>query len=148
MTVRSVTHSDIPSLGVIAEAAGLFPAEYLPEMIQPSFDGGEDRWLVADRAGAPAGFAFARPEAMTDRVWNILALGVAPEARREGLAKALLKAMEATLDARLIIIETTQLPEQAAARAIYAGAGYEEEGRIRDFFADGEDKVIFRKVLS
>ena len=29
----------------------------------------------------------------------------------------------------------------------YSKEGYEKEGQVRDFYADGEDKVIFRKVL-
>ena len=147
MSIRPATAQDSDTLGQIAEAAGLFPAAYLPDMIAPALGGAPDTWLVAEN-DTPAGFAFARPEEMTDRVWNILALATAPEQRGKGHAKALLTAMETTLDARMIIIETTQLPDQDAARALYATSGYEEEGRVRDFYSAGEDKVIFRKVLA
>ncbi|MEL6205631.1 MAG: GNAT family N-acetyltransferase [Pseudomonadota bacterium] len=148
MTVRPARPEDIPHLGAIAEAAGLFPADMLADMIAPAFAEAPDLWLVADHEGAPAGLAFIRPEEMTDRVWNLLALGVAPAAQGHGLASGLLAGVEERLDARMIVIETTQLPEQAAARALYARHGYEEEGRVRDFYAEGEDKVIYRKVLA
>ncbi|MDJ0631215.1 MAG: GNAT family N-acetyltransferase [Rhodobacter sp.] len=148
MSIRDARATDIEALGRIAETAGLFPAEYLADMIRPALEGAADIWLVAEIDGVPAGFAFARPEEMTDRVWNLLALGVAPATQGKGLAGRLVAAIEARLDARMIIVETTQLPEQAAARALYAKAGYEEEGRVRDFYSEGEDKVIFRKVLS
>ena len=147
MTIRSALKSDIPHLGAIAEAAGLFPAEYLPDMIAPAMNGGDDLWLVAEENATPVGLAFARPEELTDRVWNLLAIGVSPDARGSGMATALLHGVEQRLDARMIVIETTQLPEQAPARAFYTKEGYEKEGQVRDFYADGEDKVIFRKVL-
>ena len=148
MTVRPARATDIPALGDIAEAAGLFPAAYLPDMIAPALNGGPDTWLVADLEDAPKGFAFARPEEMTDRVWNILALGVAPDAQGAGLATSLLHATEAQLDARMIIIETTQLPEQAAARAFYTKEGYAEVARVPDYYGEGEDKIIFQKVMA
>ncbi len=147
MTIRAALQADVPLLGAIAEAAGLFPAEFLPDMIAPAMNGGDDLWLVAEENSTPVGLAFARPEELTDRVWNLLAIGVSPDARGSGIATALLHGVEQQLDARMIVIETTQLPEQAAARAFYAKEGYENEGQVRDFYAKGEDKVIFRKVL-
>lgn len=148
MTVRPPHPEDVPVLGKIAERTGLFPADMLPNLIAPTFEGGSDVWLLSETVtGQPCGFALARSEAMTDRVWNILAICVDPDAQGAGHASALLKAMEATVDARMIIIETTQLPAQEQARAFYAKSGYTQEGTVRDFYAMGEDKVIYRKVM-
>ncbi|MEM9197450.1 MAG: GNAT family N-acetyltransferase [Pseudomonadota bacterium] len=146
--IRPARPADVQVLGEIAEACGLFPATLIDDMIAPAFAGAPDLWRVVEHAGAAVGFAFARPEPMTDAVWNLLALGVLPAAQSAGLAKALIAQIEAAANARMIIIETTQLPDQAAARALYAKAGYEEEGRVRDFYGDGEDKVIFRKLFA
>jgi len=147
MTIRPASPDDIAAIGALAETAGLFPAADLPAMIAPGLAGGPDTWLVTGPEAAATGFAFARPEELTDRVWNVCALATAPEVRNRGLARKLLTAMETALDARMIVIETTQLPEQVAARALYLAAGYSEEGRVRDYYAAGEDKVIFRKVV-
>ncbi|MEM7505831.1 MAG: GNAT family N-acetyltransferase [Pseudomonadota bacterium] len=148
MSVRPAIRDDVGALGLIAEASGLFPAHYLPEMIEPTLAGGSDIWRVFDDGTGPAGFSFATLEELTDRLWNILALAVHSGARRRGIGRELLSAAEAAMpDARMILIETTQLPDQAAARALYLQSGYEEEGRVRDFYGDGEDKVIFRKNL-
>ncbi len=35
----------------------------------------------------------------------------------------------------------------AGARAFYAARGYAEEARLRDFYLDGWDKVVYRKRL-
>jgi len=147
VTVRLAEPSDIQRLGEIAEAAGVFPAEYMPDMIAPSFDGAPDTWLVTVGDG-PVGFAFARPEEMTDRTWNILAIAVDPAHQGGGHASRLLAGMEAELDARLIIIETTQRPEQETARAFYASKGYVQQGHVKDFYGDGEDKIIFAKATA
>jgi len=144
--IRPATQDDVQTLGAIAENAGLVPAEYMPDMIAPAFDGGQDTWLVADNEGA-VGFAFARPEEMADRVWNILAIAVNQDARGSGRARELLHAMEGTLAARLIIIDTTQRDEQAAARAFYEKEGYRHIASVPDFYAAGEDKLTYCKVM-
>ncbi len=148
MTIRDPSAADIPALGAIAETSGLFPADLMADMIAPGLAGEDDTWLVAEEDGAIAGFAFARPEELADRVWNILAIAVDPDARGASHASNLLHAMEAKLDARMIIIETTQRPEQDAARAFYAKEGYEQVAHVTDFYADGEDKIIYRKVMA
>ena len=148
MMIRTATHDDIDAIGAIAETAGLFPAEYLPDMIAPGLGDGPDLWRVSEAGDGVNGFAFARPEEMANNVWNLLALAVDDASRGTGTAAALVSAIERAAQARMIVIETTQLPDQAAARAFYAKSGYTEEGRVRDFYSDGEDKVIFRKVMA
>ena len=49
--------------------------------------------------------------------------------------------------ARLIVVDTSGIEDFAGTRAFYARSGYDEEARIRDFWATGDDKVIFRKAL-
>ena len=47
----------------------------------------------------------------------------------------------------MLLLETSGLPEFARTRAFYRTNGYDEEARIREFYAAGEDKVVFRKAL-
>ena len=46
---------------------------------------------------------------------------------------------------RLLLVET--LASLQDTRAFYQHCGYEEEGYIRDYYDQGEDKVIYRKQL-
>ena len=147
--IRDAVHSDIAAVGNIAEACELFEASMLPEMIEPSLSGADEFWMVAEADGRTAAFAFARPEELTDRVWNLLALGVHPNARGKGLGGTLLRRVEDRLtSARMILIETTQLPDQHAARALYSKSGYEEVAKIPDFYEDGADKIVFVKRMA
>jgi ribosomal protein S18 acetylase RimI-like enzyme len=149
--VRSACADDIQSIGEIADATGLFPADMLPGMITDHVGGSDVQvWRVVELSGKVAGFAFAEPERLTDRTWNLRAIGVAPARHRLGLATALLAGVETALRARaarVVVIETTNGEDQIPARAFYEERGYNEEARVREFWESGVDKVVFCKLL-
>ena len=136
----------------IAEIAGatLFHGEMVPEMIAPYLSGkGGDLWWVAEADGKVAAFAYAQPEIATDNTWNLRAIAVRENARRQGLARGLIETVETGAPgARLLIIDTSQVDEQAAARQTYLACGYTQVAHIADFWADGDDKVSFAKRLA
>ena len=49
---------------------------------------------------------------------------------------------------RVLLVETSGLPNLAQVRSFYCKQGYEEEARIREFYKAGDDKIIFRKALA
>jgi hypothetical protein len=53
----------------------------------------------------------------------------------------------AQADARLVIIETSSQPLYEPTRAFYLRKGYAEVARVPDFYADGDDRVIFAKRI-
>jgi len=48
---------------------------------------------------------------------------------------------------RVLVIETSSVPKLERTRKFYAKRGYSACGQVPDFYADGEDKVIFAKRL-
>ena len=56
--------------------------------------------------------------------------------------------MERRLDgiARLIVVETAGRPEYAGTRAFYEARGYRAVSRIPDFYAPGDDQVVYVKA--
>lgn len=150
-TIRPVQPTDIPVIREIVDAT-LFPAAMLDEMIAPFFqqDDCTDIWLTLERDAQPVAVAFCEAERMTEGTWNVLAIGVLPALQGRGIGGRLLGALEVQLarrGQRLLIVETSGLPVYEQARRFYRSLGYAQEARIRDFYADGEDKVVFRKVL-
>ena len=145
---RAPRATDIAALAAIADET-LFPGEMMADMIAPALDGsGDDVWRVVTQGDLPVGFAFAQPEAMTERTWNLRAIAVAPALHGSGAGTALLTAMEAALTtARLIVIDTTQRAEQDRARRFYVAQGYRQVSVIPAFFGPEEDKVTFVKSL-
>ena len=80
---------------------------------------------------------------------EILALAVLPSARRVGRARALLAAAEERAKlkgVREMFLEVGA--SNAAARALYGGAGYREAGRRRRYYRDGDDALVLHKLLT
>ncbi len=81
----------------------------------------------------------------------MLFLGVLPESRRRGVGRDLVTAVEhraIELGARMLLIDTSSLPAMASARALYTSLGYEQVAEIPDYWAVGDSKLTFRRVLS
>lgn len=79
---------------------------------------------------------------------EILALAVAPQARRRGRGTALLAAAEARAaadGARVMYLEVAD--HNDAARALYRRAGYVRAGLRRFYYRDGADALVLRKPL-
>jgi ribosomal-protein-alanine N-acetyltransferase len=80
---------------------------------------------------------------------EILTLAVAPAARRQGHGAGLLAAALAGAVARgagAMFLEVSD--RNAAARALYAAAGFAEVGRRRRYYADGADALVLRRDLT
>lgn len=151
ITIEPTVAGDISGLQKVLQETGLFPPEMLPQMLTGHLEGAEDAlWLTCHADGQVAGFCLARPEALTDGTWNMLAIAVLPARQRAGLGGALVRQLEAVLRGcgqRMLVVDTSGTEDFAATRAFYARQGYAEVARIPDFWAHGDDKVIFRKAL-
>lgn len=78
---------------------------------------------------------------------EIITIGVAPDARRNGIAAAMLGIAEhelKKLNIKKIFLEVAQ--DNAPARALYAAAGYREIG-VRPKYYDGIDAILMEKSL-
>lgn len=153
--IRSVKPDDSQAIMAIANAIGLFNPQELEElggMLKTYFDGelGEDSsWIVYDN-GKIIGAAYYAPEPYADGTWNLYFIAVSPDCQGQGCGTKLLQYVEQTLAARgerLLLIETSGLPNFENTRRFYRNNGYDEEARIREFYKAGEDKIIFRKAL-
>jgi ribosomal protein S18 acetylase RimI-like enzyme len=49
---------------------------------------------------------------------------------------------------RIMLVETSGLDQFEQTRSFYEQKGFTLEGRVRDFYQDGEDKVIYWKRLN
>ena len=87
---------------------------------------------------------------MADAAWNLLAIGVTPDRQGQGVGAAMLRYLEANLaelSARILIVETLGSDAFQRTRNFYLKNGFEEEARIRDFYENGGDKVVFWKCI-
>lgn len=154
--IRPTIPEDTTALIALADATGLFPPsglELLRQMLTDALADTSDTapfWITDDDHG-PVGVAYCEPERMADQTWNLQFIAIHPDRQGQGRGAKLLRYVEQALIARggrLLLVETSGLPEFDRTRAFYGKCGYEAEARIRDFYAAGDDKVIFRKALS
>lgn len=149
--INPTTTADIPSLQIVVDQTQLFPSDMLPDMLGPTLSGESAAvWLTCNVDGRAVGFCYTAPEELADGTWNMLALAVLPDFQGRSLGAALVKALEQNLRGkgqRILIVDTSSKVEFARTREFYIKNLYEEEARIRDFWAEGDDKVIFRKAL-
>jgi ribosomal-protein-alanine N-acetyltransferase len=80
---------------------------------------------------------------------EILTLAVAPAARRRGIGAALLAAAAARArDAGAVNLFLEVAQTNAAARALYAAAGFTQVGHRKGYYDDGTDALVLAKPLN
>lgn len=150
--IRAVTPADIHGLKKVVDSSGLFPSEYLDEMIAGYFNHSDtqDIWFAYFDDNRPVAIGYCVPEKFTDGTYNLLAIGVSEDSQRKGIARAMMSYIEQQLKhkgGRILIVETSTDDAQTGAKKFYQQIGYTQEAVIRDFWKDGEDKIVFWKKL-
>jgi ribosomal protein S18 acetylase RimI-like enzyme len=117
-------------------------------LAEPASD--DYRFIVCQEGARVLGYACFGATPMTEGCFDLYWLVVDPAARRTGVARELLGAVEQALrrhHARLVRVETAGLDSYRPARALYENAGYERVATIRDFYQRGNDLCIYAKYL-
>ena len=97
------------------------------------------------------GYACYGPTPGTDRTHDLYWIAVHPGAQGAGAGTHLLDEVERRLrnvGARLLVVETSGRDEYRATRGFYAAREYAASARVRDFYAPGDDRIIFTKRLT
>ena len=151
--IRPVRATDVNDLKQVVDSCGLFPSEYLDEMVADYLSNPEteDFWFTYLEENAAVAIGYCVPEKFTVGTYNLLAIGVAESFQGKGIARNMMQYIEQVLkekEGRILIVETSSDEAQTAARNLYATIGYTQEAVIRDFWNEGEDKIVFWKKLN
>ena len=165
--MRGPAPEESDALLAVASASGLFGEGEVEELLGAALTSwhagalGEGHAVrVACGSGAEEsrvlGWAYLAPaegnqEAEGAPAFELLWVGVAPDARRAGVGAALVADAELTAraaGAACLIIRTSTQPETAAARALYAKSGYQLHGdAVPDYYGPGVHGLEYRKPL-
>ncbi|KAJ3321438.1 hypothetical protein HDU76_014093 [Blyttiomyces sp. JEL0837] len=163
--IRPTISEDSDSILNIVVSAGLFTQEETPpvkSLLDEYLSGTSppgNTWLTCldDNSTTSAttktivAVAYYAPAAFTDgKTWELLMIAVNKEQQGSGRGKEMMRYIEDDLkrqEARILIVDTSGLSKYDKTREFYLKCGFEMEGRIRDFYTEGEDKVTFRKRL-
>ena len=155
--IRPARPDDTPGLLAMTAATGVFkPMEVdtLREVLDDYHAENEadgHRCFVLAEAGELLGFEYHGPEPMTEGTWTLWWIVVRPDTQGRGVGARLLTFAEDDArgrGGRVLFVETSGLPRYEPTRRFYLKYGYDEEARLRDYYAAGDDQVVFRKVLT
>ena len=123
------------------------------EVIDGTFDPAEDyRTLAAvEDNGTIVGFISYGPIPLTENRYDLYWIAVDPACGRRGVGSLLLTAMEEDLRRTgpgHIYIDTSSTEGYARARAFYEKNGYHIASLLRDFYRDGDDRVLYLKKFA
>jgi D-alanine-D-alanine ligase len=156
--LRHLTAADRGRIEEITRAVGVFREDEIPVALEV-FDGalsgseaaGSSDYLAlgADVDGRLAGWICWGPTPCTLGTFDLYWMAVDPAHHGSGIGTALLTAMEQHLpgSARLVVVETAGRPDYARTRAFYEARGYRPASRIPDFYAPGDDQVVYVKRM-
>jgi ribosomal protein S18 acetylase RimI-like enzyme len=151
--LRNLTAADRVRIEGITRAVGLFREDEIPVALEV-FDeavreaaGNTYSVLGAEVDDNLAGWICWGPTPCTLGTYDLYWLAVDPGLQGTGIGTTLVAEMERRLTgvARLIIVETAGRRDFAATRAFYAARGYAATAIIPDFYAPGDDQVVFVK---
>lgn len=152
ITFGALTRDDLPVAKEIIDDTEMFPSEMLDDMATPFFDdeSSQDLWFVAC-ADEVVGIAYCAPERMTDGTWNLLLIAINPNRQGQGIGKQFMDYIEQQIQnipARILLVETSGLPEYELTRKFYPQCGYTQVACIPEYYEAGDDKVVFWKPLT
>jgi len=108
------------------------------------------RFLVAEHGTDVVGYASWGPIPGTAQSADLYWIAVDPAFQGLGVGRALLTEAErwmAEAGRPRVYVETAGRAQYVPTRAFYLGCGYEVAAELEDFYAPGDAKVLFLKVL-
>ena len=137
--------------GVFRESEIAIAAELVEEALARGADASGYRFLFAEDAAGPLlGYACYGPIAGTVHSFDLYWIVVDPAHQGRGLGRNLMAGVEAAVRAaggRRLYVDTSTSEAYAPTRAFYLRCGHHLAAELPDFYAPGDGKAVFCKVL-
>lgn len=154
MTIRKQTFADVAAVIEIVKATGFFrenehriALEVLEEAAMSKLDCTYQSFVSVD-GGQITGWVCFGATPCTIGTFDIYWIAVDPTQQGKGIGTMLLSFAQEQITAqqgRLAVIETSGSELYAPTQRFYESNGYYLAARIKDFYAAGDDKLIFVK---
>ena len=140
MNILSMEERHLAALAEIERAC--FHAPWSETMLREEL--GKGIFLVAEQDGRTAGYVGCQTVLDEGYITNV---AVSPDFRRQGIAKALIEALLAKVRENGLAFVTLEVRESnAAARALYAGAGFQPVGIRKNFYSNPTENAVLMTI--
>lgn len=148
--------SDAGAVRRLVTATGMFrphEVDVAVELVDEALNRGEASgyyFIFAEQAGQVMGYGCYGPITVTTHSYDLYWIVVDPSQQGKGLGRDLLQRAEQRIagrGGRQVYIETSGQETYLPTRRFYERCGYELEATIRDFYAPGDDKLIYVRRL-
>ncbi len=154
---EKVDPGDAQKVRELVAATGYFHAdevavaeELVTERLRLGEPSGYCFLFAEDDSGKLAGYSCFGPTPCTASSYDLYWIAVAPDHQKCGLGRELSRRTEAIIATRggtRLYAETSNRPQYASTRAFYERTGYTLASLLDDFYAPGDGKATYLKVL-
>jgi ribosomal protein S18 acetylase RimI-like enzyme len=105
---------------------------------------------MVDHQDQPIGYICYGPAPMTRGTFDLYWIAVDPDFHKLGIGSELLVFLEKLireLGGRMIIADTSTIPQYERTRSFYIKNGFREVARVPDYYHPGNDRITFCKRL-
>ncbi len=146
---RDRVRAIVASTGVFSPVEIEVAVELLDERLEKGPSSGY-HFIFAERDNRTLGYACYGPIALTAASYDLYWIAVDKTCHGQKIGQMLLAKSEELIRAaggRQIYIETSNRAQYSPTRKFYLRCGYRQEALLKDFYAPGDDKVIYVKQI-
>ena len=157
-TLRTMVQSgDRDSVRQLVSATGFFSdeeitiaGELVEETLLKGAEAGYD-FIFAESAGIIIGYCCFGPIPLTLESFDMYWVAIMPGHQGSGLGRRLMHSAEDTIrgvGGTMVYADTSSRPQYLPTRNFYETIGYHQAAFLPNFYAPGDGKVIYCKILS
>ncbi len=153
IVLRAPAPADRDRVGAMVRATGVFRDSEVDMALEVFDDAtanpGTDYFgLGAYNGDRLVGFTLYGRTPGTEATWDLYWIVVDPEGHRGGIGRQLMDATEAMIrehGGTLIVVETSSRDDYEPTRAFYEAQLYDRAALVADYYAAGDDLIVFTK---
>ncbi|KUG24444.1 d-alanine-d-alanine ligase [hydrocarbon metagenome] len=153
---QQIQHSDIGTIAEIVKSSGFFSTEERDialELAEEKLTQPHDssyQFLFAEDEKRVVGYTCYGLVPATSSSYDIYWIVVSKDLRGQGLGKLLMAETEKLIlqsGGRQVYVETSSRNQYKPTHKFYETCGYHQEAFLKNFYHEGESKIIYAKVL-
>jgi GNAT superfamily N-acetyltransferase len=157
MPIRKFEKQDLPEIIELVRATGVFKEceiQVAQELLEIAVDNPDQKdyivYSYVMENGTIGGYYCCGSTPMTESTYDLYWIAVHPLQQGKGIGYKLLQHCENMIRSNsgsLIMVETSSLPKYDATRKFYLRNRYLEAAHVRDYYAPGDDLVVYSKHI-